>query len=164
MSKGEAWHSNLPAEVRTALAVDKETLGDFSEVVERLEVLSRLASRRAIEGFAADKWKPEEVVEMGDQVEPPSEAPVRVDDKELSLRFDVAIRANKELAKVKALRLDAQKKHKDKASDVPERANIVFEVRHTSPERKIEALKRLKRFEEARELAKQHNIEYEDAW
>jgi len=163
MANDDAWHNNLPRDIRQALNVDQSTLGDFSEAVERLEILSRLATRRAVEGFGAESWTKEEVVEMGDTIEPPSKKPTKVDDKELSLRFDVAIRANKELAKVKYLRLDAQKKHKQKAADVPERANIVFEVRHTSPERKIEALKRLRRFDEARAVAKEHNIAYEEA-
>jgi hypothetical protein len=163
MANDEAWHKNLPDDVKGALHVDKESLGDFSETVERMEILARLATRRAVEGFAGDKYTQGEVVEMGNTIEPPDQKPATIEEKEQSLRFDVAVRANKELAKVKYLRLDAQKRHKQKAADVPERANIVFEVRHTSPERKIESLKRLKRYDEARALAKQHNIEYEEA-
>jgi hypothetical protein len=158
----EAWHRNLPVDMRKALNVEKETLGDFSESVERLEVLARFATRRALEGMGATEFSEGEIVEMGDVVEPPAAAKV-IEEKELSLRFDVAIRANKEVIHAKMIRLDAQKKHKAKASDTPERANITFDVRHTSPERKLEALKKLGRHTEAKELARAHNLEYEEA-
>lgn len=162
MSK-EAWHTHLPADMKEALNVAKETLGDFSEPVERLEILSRFATRRAVEGMAAEKWTKEEVVEMGGSTEPPEHVPDKCDDKELSLRFDVAIRANKEVIKARAIRLEMQDKYKQKAADKPQAANVVFEVRHTSPERKVEALKKLGRFEEARKLAEAHNLQYEEA-
>jgi len=156
------WHDELPQSMREVLRVDRETLGDFSEPVERLEILARFATQRAIEGMAQERYSKGEIVEMGNTIEPPEKEAVGIEEKEISLRFDVAIRANKEVVKARQMRLDMQKKHKDKASDVPVRANVTFDVRHTAPERKIAALKKLRRFDEAKKLAEQHNIEYSE--
>jgi hypothetical protein len=156
-----SWHRTLPEDVQQALVVDAQTLGDFSGAVERLEVLSRLATRRAIEGMAQGMRTQSEKAALGDTVEPADVEQELLEDKEISLRVDVAIRANKELAKTKRERLDAQDKFEGKAGDMPTPANVVFHVRHVNPARKLAALKRLQRFEEARKFAIENNLDYD---
>lgn len=155
------WQDSLPLEVRQALEVDPASLGDFSSAVQRLDVLSNLATRRAIEAVAPEMRGREEVVELGDTVEPPSNEKVYdLDDKEISLRLDVAVRATKELVKAKKERLAAQDLFKDKAEDLPQKQRVEVHVRHVHPVRRLAALKRLKRFEEAAAFAKEAGIAY----
>lgn len=161
------WKETLPLEVRQALQIEHSTLGDFSSAIERLDALSSLATRRAVEAVAREMRAQEEVVELGDSVEPGDNGKVYdLDDKEVSLRVDVAVRATKELVKAKKERLAAQEAYSDKANDLPQRAMVEVHVRHVHPVRKLAALKRLKRYAEAEQFAKENNLAYnaDETW
>lgn len=153
------FEDTLPAAIRQMLAVDGSELGDYSDVLRNQTILARLAMRRALKAAAMEEYSQEEVVEMGDAVEPPNPEDVsKITERAVNARMELADRANRTLTDIKTKRLEAIEKFQDKAADKPKPANITFQRVETSPRHLILRYLRLNRVDDAKLVAKDHNI------
>lgn len=155
------WHSTLPPEVVDMLSLTKDELSDFSGATARMEALSRLAFRRAVRSVAvqdedegASKWASAGGSAEDDDIMNPELRQRREEFREnrVQRRMALAISAHKELVKVKYNRLDALDKFQ-KAQDLPQEANIVFEVQMPTPHQSVERLINMGRVTEAKKNA-----------
>lgn len=164
------WHSTLPPEVVDMLSLSPQELSDFSGATARMEALSRLSFRRAVKSVteqdqmeAASQWGdgqgPDEDV-MNPELRQRRE---EFRENRVQRRMALAISAHKELVKMKYNRLDALDKF-EKAQDLPQEANIVFEVKMPSPQQAVQRLVNMGRLVDAKKQAKVLGIEHEFNW
>jgi len=153
------WESNLPAAIQLLLDVKDEELGDFAETIRSQTVISRLAYKRAVEAVAQSEYTSAEIVEMGDTTDGPSNVST-LRDRDITSRLEMATKANKALIDVKAARLEALEKFKEKALDQPKPANIVFHRTETSPSLLVRRLLILGRTEEAKTVARDNKLDW----
>jgi hypothetical protein len=153
------WHAALPPEVLDMLRMSQEELNDFSGTVVRMEALSKMSFRRAVEAVAeeqlgqgADAWEAETDFERAKHRE-----------QKVHNRMALAISAHKELIKAKYNRLDALDKY-NKAQDAPRPALIQFSAKMPEPKEAVERLIHMGRLEEARRNAKVLGVEHEFDW
>lgn len=153
------WHDSLPASIQALLEVREDELGDYSAAVRQQTVLSRLAYKRAVEAASSEHLTAAEVVEMDG--EPPMPRAI-LSSRDVDNRFEVAIRANKALVDMKTTRLDAQERFEEKAKDKkqPKPLNLNFVRGETSPTLLIQRLLILGRKDDAKQTAKDHNLEW----
>lgn len=153
------WHQSLPPEVLDMLRMSHDELNDFSAATTRMEALSKMAFRRAVESVATEQQE-DGAAAWGDE---DSLEAAQWREKKTSGRIALAISAHKELVKAKTTRLEALDKY-EKAEDAPKPAMIQFSAKMPSPREAVERLIHMGRLTEARKNAKVLGIEHEFDW
>jgi hypothetical protein len=152
------WQKRLPPEMLEMLTMPVEELNDFSGPVQRLEVLSRIAFRRAVESVVEDDETSGATMwaEATDKV-------IEAREKKTQGRMALAINSQKALTDAKFTRLDAQEKFK-KAKDILRPAMIQFSAKLPTPYESVARLVNMGKMKEARQTAKTYKIEEEFDW
>jgi hypothetical protein len=147
------WHQHLPPEILDMLKLDAAQLNDFAGTVARMEALSKITFRRAVEAVADEQRE-------GDDAE---EDPLGVKERKVQGRLALSISAHKELIKAKFARLDAQQQF-EQAVDAPKPTLIHFSAKLPSPKETVERLINMGRFDDAKKAAQIHKVEHEFDW
>lgn len=156
------WHQSLPPEVLDMLRMSHDKLNDFAEATARLEALSKLSFRRAVESVAQEQ-KEQGAEAWGEGEDERAFEKAQWREKKTSGRISLAISAHKELVKAKMSRLEALDKY-EKAEDAPKPALIQFSAKMPQPHEAVERLIHMGRLTEARRNAKVLGIEHEFDW
>jgi len=126
----DRWISSLPQHIQEALDVIDESLNDFAGNVRIAETLGKIAFRRAIDAVAAQSR-----AEEGDYVETEDDlGPIGttlIPDVEVNARMDIALRANREAARIKEQRVRMIDEFTE-VTDMPKPANLNFHVIRSS--------------------------------
>lgn len=154
-----SFEESLPASIQQMLDVEDSELGDFSEALRNQTILARLSMRRVLKGARMEEYADSETVETDDNIEQPM---ILITEKDLSKRMEIADRANRTLTDIKAKRLEAIDRYAEKAEDKPKPAQVVFKRAVTSPRNMIMRFIKLERFEEAKTVAKDNCIPWEE--
>jgi hypothetical protein len=152
------WEDALPDEMKQMLEVTDTDLDDTTDGLRRMEALTRVSYRRALEGVAQQQYTQGEIVEMGDDRDVPVISPLS--DKDVSKRVEVYLAAEKSLLEQKKMRIELKEKHADKVKDKPKPANLTFQITAPSARNQIQKLIRLGRTKDAHDLAKYHGLDY----
>lgn len=155
------------------LSLTEDELNDFSGATARMEALSRLAFRRAVksvvqqdEDEAAAPWgEGKREVDLDEDIMNPELRQRREEFREnrVQRRMALAIQAHKELVKTKYNRLDALDKFQ-KAQDLPQEANIKFEVTMPTSHQAVERLLNMGRVTDAMKQSRILGIYDEFDW
>lgn len=154
------FEDSLPASIQELMDIEDSELGDFSEALRAQTLLARLATRRALKAAAAEEYSKAEVVEMGDKTEVPDVEVIT--EKGVNKRLELAASINRSVVEIKAKRLEAIDKFKEKADDKPKPMNIVFTRAETSPRHMILRYLRLNRVRDAKIVAKDNNLNWSE--
>jgi hypothetical protein len=152
------WHHQLPPEVLDMLRMSHDELNDFAGTVARMEALSKISFRRAVEAVAQEQTDEASDVWAADP-DKQWEA-LKFREQKVQQRMALAISAHKELIKAKYNRLDALDKY-NKAQDAPKPALIQFTAKMPEPRESVQRLINMGRLEEAKKQAKVYQIEHE---
>lgn len=158
-----SWQDKLPRDILDAIQLPSEELNDFAGPITRMDILSRITFKRALEAVAREQEEPED--HWGDYVDKDKEEgrPPALPSESATEALKLTVAAHKELVRAKFIRLDAMDRFKG-AQDKPEPANINFEVRLPSTTEAVQRFINMGRYEEARKVAKLHRIEHEFDW
>lgn len=154
------FEDSLPASIQQLMDIEDSELGDFSEALRAQTILARLATRRALKAAACEELSKAEIVEMGDTAEVPDVEVIT--EKGVNKRLELAASINRSVVEIKSKRLEAIDKYKEKADDKPKPMNIVFTRAETSPRHLILRYLRLNRVRDAKIVAKDNNLPWEE--
>jgi hypothetical protein len=162
------WHRKLPPEIQDMLSMDGQDADEFTAPVLRMEALSRLTFRRAIEAVADDEADPD-LIASDEEDAPLFESPQdklakeQWREKRVEGRLDLTARIHKELVKAKWLRLEAKDRF-EKLDDTPKPANLHFNVAAPTPQQIVQRLLNMGDYLGARKQAEVHRISHEFDW